>query len=220
MAKTQHRSNLLSLINEVDSLNLTEAHNVHLQQSPFWNLISCILNSQLNKDYVKKSDIDVDNIIKRFDAHSKSFELGEINLRIREEDFQRIFGIEDGEQIINIPTKTKRPNTDFISRRLHGLDRLKKHNISEALRNAAQEETEIGRQDVARLLTLFCLATLFVPTKSLYLSWVYVALVEELENMKQYNWSAHISHILENSLCSPSRTKGAAGCIMILPVTF
>jgi hypothetical protein len=223
MTKTQHRSNIISLINEIESLHLTEAHNVSLQQSPFWNLISSILTSQLNKEYSRKSDIDVDEIIKRFDAKTGYFNLGGKSLQIREEDFQRIFGIEDGEDNIDHLKKLRRHNTEFISRRFNGMDRISKHNISDALRNAAQEDTDIGLEDVARLLTLFCLATLFVPSKNLSLPWFYVSLVEDLANMKKYNWSQHILQFLENSLSSTSRSKGeykaVSGCIMILPVT-
>ena len=220
MVNIQYRSNLISVIHEVESLNLTEAHHPYLQQTPFWNLISSILTCKINHDHSRKSDVDVEMIIKAFDPLSKSFIMGGEKLPIRATEIQIMFGIEDGAEPIVTPKKLATPTTELVSRRFPGLRRIRKQNISEALRQAADESTEIGREDAARLLTLFCLATLFVPNKGHSLAWHYTMLVENVNQMRQYNWSEHILEFLENNLCSSTRDKGVGGCVMMLPVGF
>ncbi|KAI8524395.1 hypothetical protein RHMOL_Rhmol13G0147000 [Rhododendron molle] len=72
-------------------------------------------------------------------------------------------------------------------------------------------------KDLARLLTLYTIGTLFFPTTGPNLNWFYHKLVEDLENSANYNWSEFITNYLVNELNSKN-PKIVGGCTTALLV--
>lgn len=221
---TQYRSNLQSILKEIILLDLSKQHKAQLKKSPFWLLVKSILNQKLKKSMCRKSDELLQDLISRYDSELESFHIGRTELKITENDIRLIFGIKDGPVKIEVAKKGKQ-ESDFASR-LRSLKTNKRKNeltknvingaLHKVISGSAKEEIE----DVARLINLLLLNTLFVPTRTDSMAWGYAKLVEDIEGMVDYNWSAHILETLTTSLQKHSKTpESATGCLMVLPVS-
>ena len=75
-------------------------------------------------------------------------------------------------------------------------------------------------QDVAKILTLMLYLKFLVPTLGHILGWYYLSYVDNLDNMKKYNWTDFIMEALIGSIRkSNNNPKHVAGCVMILLVS-
>ncbi|KAF5742812.1 hypothetical protein HS088_TW09G00872 [Tripterygium wilfordii] len=218
--KPQYRSNLQSVIREIESLSFRKAHLTELKKTPFWYLIHSIINNKLDKHKCRKSDDAIIDLIFFFDAKSRTFYINKKKLNITSDDIRLIFGIRDGGNIIDFGKRTKKIPTEFVRRRFEKCDRLTKVIISDALKLAIQGRQQNDIEDVARLLTLHILVSLFVPNKAQSLGWTYIEYVEDITNVTTYDWSMHILECLYMSLCANANNPtDVTGCVMSLPVS-
>ncbi|XP_038712188.1 uncharacterized protein LOC120006279 [Tripterygium wilfordii] len=216
--KPQYRSNLQSVIREIESLSFRKAHLTELKKTPFWYLIHSIINNKLDKHKCRKSDDAIIDLIFFFDAKSRTFYINKKKLNITSDDIRLIFGIRDGGNIIDFGKRTKKIPTEFVRRRFEKCDRLTKVIISDALKLAIQGRQQNDIEDVARLLTLHILVSLFVPNKAQSLGWTYIEYVEDITNVTTYDWSMHILECLYMSLCANANNPtDVTGCVMSLP---
>lgn len=99
--------------------------------------------------------------------------------------------------------------------------RITTKNLKVYFDQALNKKNKESAKDVARLLTLFLIATLFCPLTLPYVSWSYLPYVEDLEESQTYAWSTFITDYLINELdtkCNKPETVG--GCIMGLMVKY
>lgn len=141
-----------------------------------------------------------------------------------------IFGITSGPVKIHIATHGRRPDTEFANRVFAGastmhlptmrvtIENILKPPVKKKQKKKQKEvsETEAAK-DLARLLTLYTIGTLFFPTTGPNLNWFYLKLVEDLENSANYNWSEFITNYLVNELNSKNPTI-VGGCTTALLV--
>ncbi len=216
----QCRSNLVSLVRLVKAKKITDAHKHEIEKSPFGHLILAIIERPEEK-YMKKNDHDALKLIQNYDSMSQEFNLGNKSLKPTENDLTLIFGICSGPRRIKLVNKHVKPNTEFTKRVFSNESSIRTKMLQKQISTALEKNDKENRKDVARLLTLFILATLFFPSTSRTLSWCYVDYVEDLENSKSYAWSTLITEFLLHELYKKSdspRTVG--GCVMGLMVKY
>ncbi|CAL5353654.1 unnamed protein product [Camellia sinensis] len=97
-------------------------------------------------------------------------------------------------------------------RRFRNMSRISVKSLREALGDALEGTTTVDVEDVARIMCLFVVATLLLPTIGLTVGWAFVALVEDLEMMNSYAWSTAVASTLttsiHSSLGSPENVTG------------
>ncbi|CAL5329760.1 unnamed protein product [Camellia sinensis] len=198
----QYRSNIVSLINLMRDTRFTKRHITALERTPFGMLFKCFWN---NDDVVlkkfKKVDDNVMDVIKSYNFHAKGFKLGGKTCDIGDSDVNLIFGIKSGTKKVDV-SYGKKQESPFVQRRFRNMSRISVKSLQEALGDALEGTTRVDVEDVARIMCLFVVATLLLPTTGLTVGWAFVALAEDLEMMNSYAWSTAIASTLTTSIHS------------------
>ena len=96
------------------------------------------------------------------------------------------------------------------------MSRISVKSLREALGDALEGTTTVDVEDVARIMCLFVMATLLLPTTGLTVGWAFVALVEDLEMMNSYAWSTAIASTLTTSIHSSlGSPENVTGCVLL-----
>lgn len=227
----QYRSNLTAICKELDKLTFTPQHIELMQRTPFWLLINSLLSKQADRTWFKKNDNLIDQILEVFIPETCTFHMKKTNIPFTPRDIKLIFGIRDGNTEIAL---TQRGGVFFespiIDRRFprdesEGRTFLTRKKITTALHQAVMGKKQDDIEDVARLVTLYLLNTLFVPFTSSVTSWSYIDYVADIDAMCSYNWSAHIFQFLINGLSKIETKKGkdvpkSTGCTIAVLVSY
>ncbi|CAL5440261.1 unnamed protein product [Camellia sinensis] len=215
----QYRSNIVSLINIMQDTRFTKRHITALERTPFGMLFKCFWKKDdvVLKKFKKVGD-NVMDVIKSYDFHAKGFKLGGKTCDIRDSDVTLIFGIKSGMKKVDV-TYGKKQESPFVQRRFRNMSRISVKSLREALGDALEGTTRVDVEDVARIMCLFVVATLLLPTTGLTVGWAFVALVKDLEMMNSYAWSTAIASTLTTSIHSSLRSsENVTGCVLLLLV--
>ncbi|CAL5323316.1 unnamed protein product [Camellia sinensis] len=194
----------------------TKRHITALERTPF-GMFKCFWK----KDDVvlkkfKKVDDNVMDVIKSYDFHAKGFKLGGKTCDIRDSDVTLIFGIKSGTKKVDV-SYGKKQESPFVQRRFRNMSRISVKSLREALGDALEGTTRVDVEDVARIMCLFIVATLLLPTTGLTVGWTFVALVEDLEMMNSYAWSTAVASTLTTSIHSSlGSPENVTGCVLLL----
>ena len=215
------RSTLMGSLTLLPKLNLKVAHLDLLKQTPFWLLIDAIRNGQLTDQSCMKRDKPIMNIIKCYNTEDKKFLIGGKKVSLTKNDIKLIFGIACGEKEIG-QQKTNKSDCAFASRRQINKRRLgsarMKELIDELLNKEEQSDEDI--QDVVRLICMFIWLTIFFATSGTTITWQHVDCMENISEIKDYDWAKCIADTLHESLCRYcSRPHDTTGCVIALMVS-
>ena len=82
---------------------------------------------------------------------------------------------------------------------------------------SSREKEDI--QDIVRMVCMILCVTLFFPTSGINLSWSHVALLEDFDEMKTYDWAESIREKLMSSIkIYHKQPKDVKGCVVALLV--
>ncbi|CAL5337672.1 unnamed protein product [Camellia sinensis] len=97
------------------------------------------------------------------------------------------------------------------------MSRISIKSLREALVDALEGTTTVDVEDVSRIMCLFVVATLLLPTTGLTIGWAFVVLVEDLEMINSYAWSTVVASTLTTSIHSSlGSPENVTGCILLL----
>ncbi|GMP22383.1 hypothetical protein CsSME_00000435 [Camellia sinensis var. sinensis] len=215
----QYRSNIVAFINLMRDTRFTKRHITALEGTPF----GMLFKSFWKKDDVvlkkfKKVDVNVMDVIKSYDFHANGFKLRGKTCDIWNSDVTLIFGIKSGTKKVDV-SYGKKQESPFVQRRFRNMSRISVKSLREALGDALVGTTRVDVEDVARIICLFIVTTLLLPTTGLTVGWAFVALVEDLEMMNSYAWSTVVASTLTTSIhCSLGSPKNVTGCVLLLLV--
>ncbi|KAK9288257.1 hypothetical protein L1049_016707 [Liquidambar formosana] len=208
------RSNLQAMTRLISELNLQERHVHELQRTPFWDFFRPFVQGKVKLKCVKKFDEDVVKILKTYTPTYKGFQISDELLSLRSSDFVLIFGIHTGAEDITLGV-VKKPNQQLVDWICAGEKRLNPPAIERLLLQSLQKTGKEDSEDVARLLCLYAFVTVFFPTSGTQLSWSYVPYVENLDDMKKYNWPSAIKSYLEASIQKLHNTQNnVTSCVI------
>lgn len=138
---------------------------------------------------VKKSDPILVKLIETYKRGQAKFLLAGKDIALTDLELGIIFGITSGPVKIHIATHGRRPDTEFANRVFAGastmhlptmrvtIENILKPPVKKKQKKKQKEvsETEAAK-DLARLLTLYTIGTLFFPTAGPNLNWFYLKL--------------------------------------------
>ncbi|XP_058216915.1 uncharacterized protein LOC131327801 [Rhododendron vialii] len=178
-------------------------------------MLFAITQCSIDEQMVKKSDPVLIKLIETYKRGQAKFSLARKDIPLTDHDIGVIFGITSGPVKIHIATHGRRPDTEFANRVFAGastvhlstmrvtIENILKPPVKKKQKKKQKQVSEIeAAKDLARLLTLYTIGTLFFPTTGPNLNWSYLKLVEDLENSANYNWSMFITNNLVNELNS------------------
>ncbi|KAG5567040.1 hypothetical protein RHGRI_002568 [Rhododendron griersonianum] len=224
--KIQYRSSLntvVKLLQTIPNGEFTTRQIQEIKKTPFADIVFGIVEAKLDEAYVRKSDPDVLKLVKQYEGSGGSFKLGADSVKITAKELTTIFGIKSGTTRIVINPTPRVPKTDFADRLCPGPKGqriLTTPILRDFFAKAVNGTTLNDAKDLARVLCLLLIGTLFLPNTQSRVSWAYLDFIEPLENSTSYNWSRFITEevIHELNLRGSSNPAKVGGCIMGLMV--
>lgn len=140
-------------------------------------------------------------------------------MKITAREFGLIFGIKSGPIRIELSTKPRMPEIPFayeisVKRIMTNISLREFFNTK-----VMAGESEEDAKDVARVLTLYLISTVFLPSTASRISWSYFPFIEDLEKCSSYAWSTFFTEELIKQLNTNFTTPTVAGgCIVGLLV--
>ncbi|KAL7168943.1 hypothetical protein ACSBR2_034050 [Camellia fascicularis] len=215
-SKLMYRSNISGLISTVLELELRDGHIRQLQKTPFWVTIDAIRVHELDSKLFKKCDATVCRIIQTCNPEDEKFHIGVAKLPLRNNDIRLIFGVQCGKEKLDL-TQGGKGSSDFMQRRCANVSQISSKVIKDLLAEAICGHTERDEEDVAKLLCLYVCAKLFFTTTSEHIGWAFVHVINKLDTLRQYDWTATIRNTLIGSLNKMhNRPEKVTGCVVAL----
>lgn len=213
-----NRCNLQSICRLLKDTKLSDRHIASLKKTPFWLLFEAIMNSKLLSDNCRKYDEVVLKIIQSYEEESKSFIVGDRQLKLTKEHVKLIFGISCGE-VEMVETNVKKESVALAKRLGMTEARLSAPAMKQKIKELTSSEKEQDVEDVVRLLCLYLCVTLFFSNQGTTVNWSYVQHMEDLERVKQYDWAEAIRKYLLMSVHNNHKElKGLRGSTVLLLV--
>ena len=135
-------------------------------------------------------------------------------------DVSLIFGIPIGTEEVNMGYGFK-PDTPFVRRRFRDVTIINATTIQKELNTAVKGNKVEDCRDVATLLCLYLFATLFFTSTGNTVKWSAVKYTENLEEMRNLNWSSLILDTLMSSVYRnfDKEPEKVSGCVPLLLVS-
>ncbi|KAG5549564.1 hypothetical protein RHGRI_014778 [Rhododendron griersonianum] len=187
--RLQYRSNLYSIVSLLHDVKFNKIQSEQIQKSPFANMLFAI--TEVDEQMVKKSDPILVKLIETYERGQAKFLLAGKDIVLTDLEVGVLFGITSGPVKIHIATHGRSPETEFANRVFAGASTMHLPTMRVTIENILKppvkkkqkqkqkkkqkEVSEIeAAKDLARLLTLYTIGTLFFPTTTIHtigLSW-------------------------------------------------
>lgn len=93
--------------------------------------------------------------------------------------------------------------------------------LKECFQIAVKKKDEESANDVARVLTLYLISTVFLPSTASRVSWNLIEFIEDLDKISSYDWATFFTDELIRQLNDNIETPASTGgCITGLLVKF
>lgn len=216
--KPQYRSNIFAVIRLFDKIKLKKHHKAVLKQTPFWKFFKSVIKKRYGDSHrTKKNEQDVADIIQCYDPIKKAFRIGGKDMVLTSRDISLIFGIVQGSEPITTKSKSTKA-TQTNSRLFKNVSmEITKTVIEEEIEKALNGKTNQDFEDVAKLLCLHALVTVFFCSTTHILPKAYIQYVDDIQEMAKYAWCDAIREKLMLSIENKHTTPEAVhGCVIAL----
>ncbi|KAH7855806.1 hypothetical protein Vadar_029169 [Vaccinium darrowii] len=182
-----------------------DAHNTH---------------QNLAEQFVKKYDNDILSVIQHYRMGEGKFYMGTKLVALTHEEIALIFGIVSGNTKIRVLNLNKKPDSPFVNRNFEDTSVMSyatmRERITDLIKITSKGKKKKGvedesTKDLARLLTLYVLGTVFFKTTGPNFNWSYIPFVENWEECTTYAWSIHLTDHLTNELDTKRRIPWTVG---------
>lgn len=215
---------MVKLIRSIPTGEFTPLQVQEIKKTPFAQLLLGIVEAKLDEAYVRKGDTDVLKLVKQYEGTGGRFKLGNKSVKITAKEVTLIFGIQSGPTRIVLNPTPRVPQSDFAERlcpgpkgrRILTIPLLRKF-FSNTVKGTSLQDAK----DLARVLCLLLIGTLFFANTQARVSWGYLEFVESLDNSTSYDWATFITEYVVQELNKRASSKPTkvGGCVMGLMVT-
>ncbi|CAL5372602.1 unnamed protein product [Camellia sinensis] len=154
-----------------------------------------------------------------YNKRKRSFVLSKKEMKLRTSDVKLSFGIDCGEDSITTKSYARPKDFElpFYKRRCKSVKRLDGKSLTKMFQQTKKGKSTNDCQDLARVITLYLCLKLLMPTTGHTLSWSFLNYVDNLNNIKKYNWVEAIKDTLMNSMANANNNpRHVTGCVMLL----
>ncbi|CAL5359304.1 unnamed protein product [Camellia sinensis] len=214
-----YRSNIGTVIKLLKGVKFTKAQQTELQKTPFWLLINALSSTQLKASWCRCYNSIVAEMTTLYNKRKRSFVLGKKEMKLRTSDVKLIFGIDCGEDSITTKSYARPKDFElpFYKRRCKSVKRLDGKSLTKMFQQTKKGKSTNDCQDLTRVITLYLCLKLLMPTTGHTLSWSFLNYVDNLNNVKKYNWVEAIKDTLMNSMANANNnSRHVTGCVMLL----
>ncbi|XP_058180045.1 uncharacterized protein LOC131298579 [Rhododendron vialii] len=161
----QYRSSFQSFVKLLKDIKFTTLQKEKIRKTQFANLIFALVDESLTEAYLRKSDLHALSLIRRYEGSGGRFNLGTKSVKITAQEFALVFGIPYGPNRIKPTTKPRMPETRFANEIcVRGGRIMTNSSLKEYFQKAVKTKDEESANDVARVLTLYLISTVFLPS--------------------------------------------------------
>ncbi|KAI5312584.1 hypothetical protein L3X38_041757 [Prunus dulcis] len=228
-----------SIIRDIkDKLN--ERQKKLLKKTSFWNLIELFYRQRIDMNNMNKSDLDLVQLLKKFDPDTKSFKFGTKSFQIIGNAVTQILGLPNEGKSVKLVndryTATFRtrhfgekgkPSKNQVEAELQKTialanqpkkdkakrEQKKKTNKGKEKKEAEEEEEEevdYDKEVVSLILILLCMTFLFANSSST-LHWKLFEHCVNLDTLSSYSWARAVSAYMNESLTAKTKAKAKKG---------
>lgn len=232
------RSNLVPVVKLLKNTTITTKQKKEIHKSPFGYLLLGIIDDLDEDDdesdnednavkepyetHVRKNDLDILHLIQQYQKGTGGeFKLGAKSVWLKENELALIFGICSGTTPITLSIHPTKPKTRFADQIMEvdtkGQRIISIKSLKSYFDRVVKKNTDEDAKDVARVLTLFVLATVFCPNTGSRISWSYLEYVCDLEKSKSYAWSKLITNeqIKDLETKTPNNVQGCTVGLLV-----
>ncbi|XP_058192239.1 uncharacterized protein LOC131309651 [Rhododendron vialii] len=211
----QYRSSFQSFVKLLKDIKFTTLQKEKIRKTPFANLIFALVDESLTEAYLRKSDLHALSLIRRYEGSGGRFNLGTKSVKITAQEFALVFGIPYGPNRIKPTTKPRMPETRFANEIcVRGGRIMTNSSLKEYFQKAVKKKDEESANDVARVLTLYLISTVFLPSTASRVSWNLIEFIEDLDRISSYDWATFFTDELIRQLNDNMETPASTGgCI-------
>ncbi|KAI5333398.1 hypothetical protein L3X38_023529 [Prunus dulcis] len=224
-----------SIIRDIkDKLN--ERQKKLLKKTPFWNLIELFYRQRIDMNNMNKSDLDLVQLLKKFDPYTKSFKFGTKSFQITGNAVTQILGLPNEGKSVKLVND--RYTATFRTRHFGEKGKPSKNQVEAELQKTialanqpkkekakteqkkktnkgkekkeAEEEVDYDKEVVSLILILLCMTFLFANSSST-LHWKLFEHCVNLDTLSSYSWARVVSAYMNESLTAKAKAKAKKG---------
>ncbi|KAL6582574.1 hypothetical protein OROMI_006588 [Orobanche minor] len=181
---------------------LTNEHLETMKKTPFYLLLIAIYKDQLTTSQCRKMDNNIVSVVQLFNARTRSVKLG----------------MEEKEIVVSKGGKKK---TAFVERLFPKGEKLEQKLLKERLDELVQKREQVDIEDTVRIICLILISSLFFCSTGLRIPWGWVDFVENLDEIKCYDWCGKIlSTLLDSMTAKKEKPSKINGCTLFLFIGF
>lgn len=185
--------------------------------TPFYQFLLPFINKAVNPKHIKGTKTGLVNILDSYDKAEQVFVIGGKRLRITAAEFELIFGIPSGNNIIDMKESTvgseslgKRKFSDFPSITPTHL----KQEVLKTMKSTDPRDIE----DTVKMIILHVMACVLFVASTDVVRWWMLRICENLNELRNYNWGKSVVDYLMNFV-QTSPSEEVRGCTALLQVT-
>ncbi|KAL6536188.1 hypothetical protein OROGR_012760 [Orobanche gracilis] len=187
-----------------------------MKKTPFYLLLIAIYKDQLTTSQCRKMYNNIVSVVQLFNARTRSVKLGMEEVGFSITDVKYIFGIVDGKKEI-VVSKGGKKKTAFVERLFPKGEKLEQKLLKERLDELVQKREQVDIEDTVRIICLILISSLFFCSTGLRIPWGWVDFVENLDEIKCYDWCGKIlSTLLDSMTAKKEKPSKINGCTLFL----
>ncbi|KAL8484150.1 hypothetical protein ACS0TY_026738 [Phlomoides rotata] len=223
---TCYRSNLRTMIKELNDLEFDDCHINEIRKTPFWFLFRAIYKCDVHKlmKRTEKHEETLREIMLAFDHNIDKFVVGRESISLTSRDVQLIFGVGSGLKYIPL-RESKYEVVPWVRRcirkdieRANGNFVLYKTIIYQRLQKVFERQDEISCVDAGRLTHSYLLVVQLAPNQNASIAPHLAGYLENLGTVCNYDWCTYIVDMLVHQI-KETKTLKVGGCIILLAVS-
>lgn len=194
----------------------------YINKTPFKNFFNMFLTNGIERQNIRKSASNLDQLITSFSIKEKAFKIGNKLLKITPEEVSLIFGMNlSGEDLFPIPTSNKATAmesfSEFLTTNFEENDIISQKTVTRRLKKMIEEEN--GNEDLVKLLLLLLIITFFFPNNQNYMQWGFLSKLLNLKKLNSISWPRAIcENVMKNVQKYYANPRSTPGCTMVLLV--
>lgn len=214
--RKQYRSNLGKIISFLSTVNLRPAHIARLRRTPFYTFLEPFISKKVPSKSVTGMQKGQVEILMAYNRNDKEFHIGGHSLTIHPTEFELLFGVPSGDKEIDM-TPSPVADSAFGRRKFPNKAKVTATDLLEELEKSVKGTSQRDIEDTVRILILHTVSSVFfVACADVARGWQF-KLCEDLDKLRDYNWSKGAVDYLNNYLQS-KKPKDVRGCTAFLQV--
>ena len=204
---------------------LKKQHHPYLQRFPLYNFINMLYDGVISENETTKNSTCIDLVIRSYKRHLKCFQIGEVKIPFTVDDIGNLFGISTEGQDVKVSGHIKKKDKDdveyssFMSRHFNGHANVTKQRIEEQIFVAIKGTTNEEREDTAKLIFLYLVATFLVSNSNSTVSSNLVPYCICNEKISSISWPKTMhKHLMDQVEKYAENPRKITACVTLLLV--